>query len=390
VQSPRLARLLSDPSPRAVDRLCAEVADRGGPLLEPHDDQVLATFLWRGETGSVRAWWGVDVPMARLPGTDLWTGSELMPADLRTTYCFEHDGAENGPRDPSGTGEAHIDLLNRHRLHFPADPADPGDVDTWLSVLSLPKAPDEPWLHPPAEPGTITETTLPAQALGGARRVAVYRPYGVATAGLPVLVVFDGFLARQVLCVPTLLDNLIAAGRVPPLVALFVSNFDATREQDLSPDGGLSDFVGGELLPWARSTLGAGLAPGPNIVAGVSRGGLAAAFLGLTRPADFGAVIAQSGSFWWPEPAEGEPGRLIREVARHPRGDVRFYLDVGVRETMPGPGGAPDQLTVNRAMRDALRSRGYPVDYAEYTGSHDYLNWRRTFADGLLAVAGRR
>jgi enterochelin esterase-like enzyme len=39
-------------------------------------------------------------------------------------------------------------------------------------------------------------------------------------------------------------------------------------------------------------------------------------------------------------------------------------------------------------MRDALTSRGYEVTYAEYSGAHDYVNWRRTFADGLLALLG--
>jgi enterochelin esterase family protein len=68
---------------------------------------------------------------------------------------------------------------------------------------------------------------------------------------------------------------------------------------------------------------------------------------------------------------------------------VRFYLDVGTREQMIGPGGAPSQIEVNRAMRDALASRGYAVSYAEFPGAHDYVNWRRTFADGLLALLGR-
>ena len=39
-------------------------------------------------------------------------------------------------------------------------------------------------------------------------------------------------------------------------------------------------------------------------------------------------------------------------------------------------------------MRDVLRQQGYDVEYAEYVGAHDSVNWRRTFADGLLAVFG--
>lgn len=357
------------------------------PLIEPRDDgTALVTFRWQGDAQSTRAWWGVDVPLTRQPGTDLWTGSEVFPADLRTIYCLVHDGATDAPHDPGGTGPSHVDPLNPDRFHFPRDPADPDDQDHWVSVLSLPDAPDEPWLapRPGVAAGLVTE-----ESLGGGRPVAVYRPAGLPTAGLPVLVVFDGFLSREVLRMPQVLDNLIAAGRIPPLVALFVSSFEATRLAELTPGERLLGFVAGELMPWARTQLGAGLDGRANIVTGSSRGGLAAAYLGLFAPELFGAVIAQSGSFWWPSPPDGEPGWLIREAARRPAAGVHFALDVGRRETMPGPEGAPSQIATNREMRDALRARGNPVTYLEYSGGHDYLNWRRTFPEALLAVCPR-
>jgi enterochelin esterase-like enzyme len=61
---------------------------------------------------------------------------------------------------------------------------------------------------------------------------------------------------------------------------------------------------------------------------------------------------------------------------------TRFYLDVGRMETREGPGGAQPQLTVCRAMR----SRGCEVTYAEFSGSHDYVNWRHNFPTALTAT----
>lgn len=391
MKSPQVARLLADSS--------ADPRTLGSPLIEPWDaTSWLVTFLWRGQASRLRAWWSVDVPMSRVPGTDLWVGSSVFPADLRTTYCFERDGAHEAPRSPHGDGPAFVDPVNPSMVHFPADPEDPDDRHTYLSILALPEAPPEPWLRTPARPGTVTSTSLWSSALGRPKSVAVYRPYGVSAAGLPILVVFDGYLARTMLRIPDILDNLLLAGEIPPFVGLFVSNFDASRDEELSPSPALAAFVTSELLPWARTKLGGASSRGPegwdgarnrrNIVAGVSRGGLAAAYLGLHHPASFRGVIAQSGSFWWPSPDEGEPGWLIRSVLRRPASDVHFYLDVGKMETRPGPGGAPTQLFVNRAMRDALRDRGYKVTYTEYSGAHDYVNWRRTFADAMIAVAG--
>lgn len=397
MQSPRISRLLSDlsatsePPSRLVDDFWAEVTATGTPLIEPcGDDNALVTFLWRGEARTSRAWWGVDIPLNRVPGTDLWYGTTLAANALRTIYCLVHDGAESAPADDRGAGTSHVDPGNPRRIRFPADPVDPVDTEHWFSVLELPEAPAEPWTgrRDGVPAGRLTEVELPSAALGGPRPVTVYRPANTPMAGLPVMVVFDGFLARNVLRAHTVLDNLIAAGRIPPLAALFVTSFCDSRDVELSPTDTIHEFVAGELMPWARTQLGAGLDTRANLIAGASRGGLVAAYLGLRCPDLFGGVISQSGSFWWPIPDEGEPGWLIREVAHLPRSDVRFYLDVGIHETLTGPGGAPCQLTVVRQMHDALRARGHRVEYSEFIGGHDYLNWRRTFADGLLAVSG--
>jgi enterochelin esterase-like enzyme len=375
-----------------IDRLRAdpgiwkEVTADGTPVVEPwDDDQVLVTFLWRGEAGRTRVCWGVWGDLTRLPGTDIWHVSRVMPAVTRTVYYLAHDYDETMPRDPSGAGSVHIDPGNPRRQHFPADPLDPTDHDVWASVLELPAAPPEPWTgrRPGVVPGTRETHTVHSTAFGGDRHIVLHRPPGVPATGLPTLVVFDGHNAREVLRVPETLDNLVAAGRFPAHTAIFVHLPDATRDDELGAVPALRDFIAREVMPFARTTWGTPDTGGRNIVAGASRGGLAAAYLALELPELFGAAICQSGSFWWGP--DGEPEWLTGQVTARPRADVRFYLDVGAGETTTGPNGLT-QVEVNRRMRDALRERGYDLHYAEYAGSHDYVNWRRTFADGLLAV----
>jgi enterochelin esterase-like enzyme len=378
-------RLEADPG------LWKDLAAEGTPVVEPwDDDHVLVTFLWRGDAGRTRICWGVWDDLTRLPGTDIWHLSRVMPAATRTVYYFDHGdgtGIDGGqmPRDRSGDGAAHVDPGNPRHQHFPADPLDPTDHDVWASVLELPGALPEPWIgrHPGVTPGTQETHTIHSAAFGGDRHVVLHRPAGVPATGLPTLVVFDGHNSREVLRIPETLDNLVAAGRIPPYTAVFVHLPEATRDDELGAVPALRDFIAGEVMPLLRTRWGTPDTGGRNIVAGASRGGLAAAYLALELPELFGAAICQSGSFWWGP--DGDPEWLTRQVGFRPRADVRFYLDVGAEETAAGPNGLT-QVDVNRRMRDALRARGYEVHYAEYAGSHDYVNWRRTFADGLLAV----
>jgi enterochelin esterase-like enzyme len=59
------------------------------------------------------------------------------------------------------------------------------------------------------------------------------------------------------------------------------------------------------------------------------------------------------------------------------------YFPSGVRST----GG--NVLETSRHMRDVLLAKGYEVHYQQFVGGHDYLSWRGTLADGLIALIGR-
>ena len=74
-----------------------------------------------------------------------------------------------------------------------------------------------------------------------------------------------------------------------------------------------------ELLPWATARWPLTADPARTVVAGQSLGGLGAAYAGLTAPHRFGGVLAQSGSYWWPEEDDGtQHERIVSWVACFP------------------------------------------------------------------------
>ena len=149
--SPRIARLLGDLPARghaAVDELWQEVRAAGTPLVEAVDGgSALVTFLWRGAAAHTATGWGVDVELRRIPGTDLWCGSQRLPT-LRTHALLPAAHWRRIPADPSGVGVSHVDALTRHPFCFPPDPGDPNGHASWASLPELPDAPAEPWSRP--------------------------------------------------------------------------------------------------------------------------------------------------------------------------------------------------------------------------------------------------
>jgi enterochelin esterase-like enzyme len=124
-------------------------------------------------------------------------------------------------------------------------------------------------------------------------------------------------------------------------------------------------------------------------IGGYSLGGVAGPCAGLRHPETFGLILSQSGSYWF-EPTRAdyaEPNWLARQFAESKKLPLRLYMDAGTNEVdLNGGGGGI--LATNRQLRDVLRAKGYDVYYQEFAGDHDYINWRGTLADGLIALLG--
>jgi enterochelin esterase-like enzyme len=243
--------------------------------------------------------------------------------------------------------------------------------------------------------GEIAEITIPSKIYAAGRHAWAYTPanYPVScAAGCNFIVAFDGAMYLGAMPIPETLDSLVAARRIAPTVAILVDNgAPPGRLQDLANSQRFASFVADELVPWAQAHYSVTHAPDHTIIVGASAGGLAAAYIAYKYPTLFGNVVSQSGAFWRGNEGSNAPPYewLTQQYASSPRADIRFFLDVGSKETVGAlNGAAPSLLDANRRLRDVLRAKGYVLEYFEVPGGvHSFETWRGRLPFGIAALA---
>jgi len=397
-----------------------EVAAQGTPLVEPlNDNYRLVTFLWRAEhdTRSVTVSGPFVVPgptpnnvLHRIGESDVWYLTLKLPKDARFTYQLVPN---NPPSSESTQATAQVDPFNPKRWGCPQG----ASKFRCQSIAELPDAAPQTWIvsKPGTPAGHIEKQSIKSEIQKLDRDLTIYTPAGYKSDGPPnaLLVLFDGddILAPD-FHGQTSLDNLIAAHKIPPTVVVMVHNVGNRRLVDLVANPEFADSLATEVIPWVRTHYNVTRESSRTVVCGYSAGGLAAAYVALRHSEVFGNVLSQSGAFWWspehnggvcaskcpetggrrPDPdsrdSRTEGNWITKQFVTSPKLPVRFYLQAGTFEVdKEGTGG--NILEATRALRDVLTAKGYDVYYQQFTGGHDDLSWRGTFADGLIALLGR-
>jgi enterochelin esterase-like enzyme len=398
IASPRLLeawRTFRARDPTAIAKFWGELKGKA-PIIESYPEDpgdVLVTFVLRATAPYVGMFGGPNIrekPLIRLADSDLWYLTARMPADSRFDYAYVVTEDPPPHRLPFRKERAPDPRWTKKQ----ADPNNPF-VQGGLSRVELPGAPPQPWIlvRPDVPKGKLSQTKLDSAQLKETRRFGVYTPPGYDPKGrYPLLIAFDGEVyglePDGLMPVPTILDNMIAEKKIPPVVAALVAN-QGTRERDLPGSAQFSAFVAKELVPQLRAVYRAGLTPAETIVTGSSFGGLCSSYTAFHHSDVVGNVLSQSGSYQHvlgsidadlSDSVEG--GWLIRNYAIAPKRPIRFYLDAGRFEA--------NLLDSNRHMRDVLVAKGYPVTYVEFSGGHDYGVWRGTISGGLIALLAKR
>ena len=435
--SPRLRALqteLQADRHAALEKFWQEITQQGTPLVEPTPDKsnyLYVTFLWRGNTDTKNvvvntldqnnqladARFFAQAQMTLLPNSDIWYRTYRLRNDARFSYRLSPNDALTLLPDLKPEEQA------KRLATLQADPLNPRHYESRngdTSIVELPNAPPQPWIKPlPGVPaGKIEERTFKSTILNNERQVWVYTPPGYKTSGQPyhLLVIFDGptYAAKttsESIPTPTMLDNMLAKGSLPPVVAVMVGNAPNARLRELWYDAPFNQFLVKELLPWVKRQYHVTADPKKTVVIGGSLGGGASLFAGFSHPEVFGNVISLSGGHMYRQTRAElfqplQPGQvfsdedfpesewLTRQIAAKPKFALRVYLSVGLLEDLQWQGtlprfAYPSLILATRHLRDVLQAKGYQIFYNEYNGAHEALSWRGTLADGLIALIGK-
>jgi enterochelin esterase-like enzyme len=415
LSSPRLRSLrdrITSGDRTALDKFWKEISEQGAPMIEAatdNDREMLVTMLWRAkeETRNVFVFRLGDVskPMVRLLDTDLWYKTFRLQRGARFIYQIAANLPD--PKEWRGiqafAGAIRKDPLNPFQFTEHYNEFNPYEANSF-SAVELPSAEPQVWnvVRPKVPTGRVQRDKFRSKLLSNERAIWIYTPHDYAAdkKAYALLVLTDGGGFVNTVRVATILDNLIAAGLIPPLVAVMVDNPNRFRE--LSCNSTYADFLAQEIVPWARANYHATDRPEQTIIGGTSLGGLQAVCVGLKHSEVFGNVLSQSGDFKWKPDGEKEWEWPKRQFAASPRLPLRFSFEAGLmegtwwwRDLMAQQPNAPPAnlidptfLAANRNLRDTLVSKGYSVHYTEFNGNHGLLNWRGTLASHLISLAG--
>jgi len=233
-----------------------------------------------------------------------------------------------------------------------------------------------------ASAGTLTDDIrIDSKVLGYTLQYRVYVPDAAPEQPLQTLYVTDGAWYLEQGRMQAVLDEMIAAGRIEPVIAVFVDARDPDqlrtnrRNDQLICKLDYARFFAAELVPAIDAAYPTRRDPASRTILGLSFGGLSAACFGLSIPATFANLAIQS-------PASADMLRIVGEqYRREERLPLRMFLSVGTRN---------DNTDAGRRFRRILEDKGYPVTYVEVAQGHNWNNWRPLLPQVLETFFGLR
>jgi len=246
---------------------------------------------------------------------------------------------------------------------------------------------------------------FPDTGLRGAsptRQVTVYIPsqYQPGTAA-PLIVSCDAYGARNNV-LPTILDNMIADKRLPPIIAVMIANGGGDgpgSERGLEYDkvwGTYAEFVEAEVLPKVEKDYNVKLTKDPEgrMTLGGSSGGTAAFSMAWFHPEWYHRVLVYSGTFVGQHRDETYPRGAWEYhqtiVPNSPRKPLRIWMHVSQNDngSTSASEGLHNWVIANIRMAKALKAKNYPYQfiYAKNAGHTERKVIEKTYPMALEYV----
>jgi enterochelin esterase-like enzyme len=265
-------------------------------------------------------------------------------------------------------------------LLFPAealpDPLNPRTVAAFAGPRSEVRMPQ--WVAQPeldardeVPAGTVVEEALTSKALGGSRRVWFYTPPGYEKNQdwYPVVFVLDGGNYVERMRTPAILDRLIAAKTIEPVVAVFVE--PGERQEEYSRNPRWRAFMATELVPLVDKRFRTFPAPEKRVVLGSSFSAYGAVDLAVEYPSVFGLCAALAPPAQTPTVITNQNKGLDAIRA------VKFFVLAGTYDAMANGG---------RKLRTALATGTGAITYLEVPEGHSTETFRGHLDDALKAL----
>ena len=360
---------ITDPAARAaaVEALWSSLRPGQAESRVPYVTADSAVFLWRGSAASVavagdHTGWNPNAALTRQGASDLWLRLDTFDPAARIDYKIVVGGS-NWILDPANPHRQASGFGPNSELRMPGWEPDPLTVRN----PAVPRG----TLGPATVLTSPTYTTAPVTY-----RVWTPAGYATSTARLPTVYVTDGQeYADDVLGAMTIvLDNLVAQGRIEPVVAVFVDPRQGgtnRREEQYVMNPAFASFVATELVPAVDAAYRTRTDGASRGILGTSLGGLFSAYLGATHPDAFGLLGIHSPAFWIRDPA------IFDLVGQTAPGAFRVAMTTGTIH---------DTADEARRMRDVFLDRSDALTYVEVPEGHSWGNWRGHLDDVLEAL----
>jgi 23S rRNA (adenine2503-C2)-methyltransferase len=287
------------------------------------------------------------------------------------------DGSQWSYLESTSYTNARVEYVLFFDQEAAADPLNPRQVQAYTGPRSEVRMPF--WVPQPeidndgeVAKGELIAETVTSKYLGGQRRVWFYLPPGYSTATdqlFPVMYVLDGSNYVEKMDVPRVLDRLLAAKAIPPVIAVFSEPGD--RQEEYSRNQRWRAFMATELVPLVDKRFRTFSAPDQRIIFGSSLAAYGAVDLAVEYPSLFGLCAAIA------PPAQAETLISNQPKAQAAVMSIKFFVMGGVYDSM---------IDGARSLRTTLDQYRAPVSYLEVSEGHNTNTFRGHLDDALKAL----